>query len=709
MKLLSCHIENFGKLSGFSYVFEDGLNVLLEENGWGKSTFAAFLKVMFYGFEGENRRSEDSNERLRYRPWAGGTYGGSVTFTSGDRVYRMHRSFGARGKEDAFLLFDDETGLPSADFTEHIGEELFGIDRDSFTRTVFWSQQDHQTEATALIQAKIGDLSAEHGDLPDYDRSIRQLQREIDRLSPDRASGQIRKKEARAAVLEAEAARLPQLRQQLEECAMLKKSLSTELAQIRAEAREAAAKAAAEEAAARIAAEEAAARIAAEEAAARTNAEAASGDPAAVTAATRAARAALQAKLDASRRRLEMLRKVRRDTALAGHREREEYLRVGRERSRAENAAALALSQRAHRFQMFAVAAVFAAVILFVLIGTGALSLPFLTIGILLLGAGSYSLVRFRRVATEEIIPSQDLLSLQEEEAELRASLRTLSIRMKRAQVQMQEEQQTLHALKLQLRRLPADSKSSDASQRESLNAAPGSREGLNAAPGSREGLTAAPGSREGLNAAPGSREGLNAAPVSLQRAAAQPALYDRREEECRRRLLSAAQQADDLRDRIKESGDAAGQLQNLRKEIETLRLQYDTCVKTAAYLEQARTSFNSRYMNPFLRSFSQHYAMLTGESAENIKTDADFGITVMSEGLPRDPSLMSEGTRDLIGLCRRMAMIDAMYPSEKPFLVLDDPFSNLDDERVKGGMRFLHNASYEYQILYLTCHASRV
>ena len=622
-----------------------------------------------------------------------------MTFTSGDRVYRMHRSFGARGKEDAFLLFDDETGLPSADFTEHIGEELFGIDRDSFTRTVFWSQQDHQTEATALIQAKIGDLSAEHGDLPDYDRSIRQLQREIDRLSPDRASGQIRKKEARAAVLEAEAARLPQLRQQLEECAMLKKSLSTELAQIRAEAREAAAKAAAEEAAARIAAEEAAARIAAEEAAARTNAEAASGDPAAVTAATRAARAALQAKLDASRRRLEMLRKVRRDTALAGHREREEYLRVGRERSRAENAAALALSQRAHRFQMFAVAAVFAAVILFVLIGTGALSLPFLTIGILLLGAGSYSLVRFRRVATEEIIPSQDLLSLQEEEAELRASLRTLSIRMKRAQVQMQEEQQTLHALKLQLRRLPADSKSSDASQRESLNAAPGSREGLNAAPGSRE----------GLNAAPGSREGLNAAPVSLQRAAAQPALYDRREEECRRRLLSAAQQADDLRDRIKESGDAAGQLQNLRKEIETLRLQYDTCVKTAAYLEQARTSFNSRYMNPFLRSFSQHYAMLTGESAENIKTDADFGITVMSEGLPRDPSLMSEGTRDLIGLCRRMAMIDAMYPSEKPFLVLDDPFSNLDDERVKGGMRFLHNASYEYQILYLTCHASRV
>ena len=56
MKLISCRIENFGKLRDFTYHFEDGLSVLFAENGWGKSTFAAFLKVMFYGFDGDNRR-----------------------------------------------------------------------------------------------------------------------------------------------------------------------------------------------------------------------------------------------------------------------------------------------------------------------------------------------------------------------------------------------------------------------------------------------------------------------------------------------------------------------------------------------------------------------------------------------------------------------------------------------------------------------------
>ena len=49
MRLLRCHIENFGVLSGFDYEFPAGLAVICRENGFGKSTLAAFLKAMFYG------------------------------------------------------------------------------------------------------------------------------------------------------------------------------------------------------------------------------------------------------------------------------------------------------------------------------------------------------------------------------------------------------------------------------------------------------------------------------------------------------------------------------------------------------------------------------------------------------------------------------------------------------------------------------------
>ena len=184
---------------------------------------------------------------------------------------------------------------------------------------------------------------------------------------------------------------------------------------------------------------------------------------------------------------------------------------------------------------------------------------------------------------------------------------------------------------------------------------------------------------------------------------------FDVREEKCRSQLQEIRQQSEELRGMIRDCRASQESIPSLQAEIRDLREQYNTCVKTLSYLEEARNLFTSRYMNPFLRSFRRYYGMLTGQSAESVQTDADLGIMILDQGLPRDPSLMSEGTRDMISLCRRMAMIDAMYPGEKPFLVLDDPFSNLDDERLKGGMRFLHTASLQYQILYLTCHGSRL
>ena len=652
MKLLSCHVENFGKLSDFSYIFEEDLNVLLAENGWGKSTLAAFLKVMFYGFEGENRKSEDGNERLRYKPWNGGTYGGSVNFSKGDREYRIHRSFGMRKKEDTFLLFDDKTGLPSSDFTESVGEELFGIDRASFTRTVFWSQQDHMTEATAMIQAKIGDLTAGESDLPDYDRAIRLVQREIDRLSPDRSSGQIRKKEARASVLEAESARIPQLKRQLAESTAAHQDLTAQLDGIRRERQEWMSAERADQAAA--------------------IAEGPMGDIQGASiqgasSAEDAERAVLTARLTASRKRLESLQRIRHRTAAEGHREREEYLRVQKERAREERSASLAMSRSARTLRIITASALAASLLFFVLVGTKALPLPFIAAGIILLAGGLFAAFQNVKANSGELPAAPHLEDLRQEESALRASLQRLSSRMKQMEAQIREETQSQRALKARLDRIPASS------------------------------------SRSGDGSTGTGRPG------SAALFADELAEFDRREEECRGQLTRAEHRTEDLRRQIRECLDSEEQLAVLRKELITLRRQYDTCVRTASFLEEARSSFNSRYMNPFLRSFRRHYGMLTGESAQDLQTNADFDISVMREGLPRDPSLMSEGTRDLISLCRRMAMIDAMYPGEKPFLVLDDPFSNLDDERVKGGMRFLRDASIEYQILYLTCHESRV
>ena len=65
MKLRSCHIDNFGKLSDLHLEFQDGVNLFHEPNAWGKSTLAAFLRVMFYGFKNENKKKLSEKERNR--------------------------------------------------------------------------------------------------------------------------------------------------------------------------------------------------------------------------------------------------------------------------------------------------------------------------------------------------------------------------------------------------------------------------------------------------------------------------------------------------------------------------------------------------------------------------------------------------------------------------------------------------------------------
>ncbi|MBQ9034323.1 MAG: AAA family ATPase [Lachnospiraceae bacterium] len=697
MKLLSCHIENFGKLRDFTYYFEDDLGVLFAENGWGKSTLAAFLKVMFYGFDGENRRNGDGNERLRYRPWSGGVYGGSVTFSSGSKTFRMMRTFGARKKEDKFSLYDDETGFISDEYTDRIGEELFSIDRDSFCRTVFWSQTDHETSATTSIQAKIGDLTAQQDDLPAYDAAVKRLRKEMERLRPDRANGLIRKKQDRLALLEADQARLPSLNAQLQQCIAQEQALSEQLSRIRLQkqqyalsvpeqpAQEAAGSGAvtAEEVSAaekRLA--EARERLAAEQDRLMDTEERLAGE---------------RENLSDAEEKLSSLYVTRQRILAQGREEQEQYRQVKEDLRQELEAVTRLQNKRRSIIRAFSAAGILFAVILSALCLLHVIPMPFLILPILSL-AGSVWLLWNAGHSDLPSDDSEEIRHLRKEKKWYKSSIRSISRKLRHLEDQIRGQKLLCEKYKIRIRNLEAGVSALKKSVQEAERDVNSSASGV---PFSIEEdlVSSANG-----GSAPGTDSG--SIPPDVAKTLSE---FDAMEEECRSRLQDVRAQSEELREMISDCRTSQESLPALKTEISTLLEQYETCAKTLSYLEKARNLFTSRYMNPFLRSFRRYYGLLTGESAESVQTDADLGITILDQGLPRDPSLMSEGTKDMISLCRRMAMIDAMYPGEKPFLVLDDPFSNLDDERIKGGMRFLHTASLEYQILYLTCHASRL
>ena len=99
---------------------------------------------------------------------------------------------------------------------------------------------------------------------------------------------------------------------------------------------------------------------------------------------------------------------------------------------------------------------------------------------------------------------------------------------------------------------------------------------------------------------------------------------------------------------------------------------------------------------------------MITSDNAEKFHIDANINITVAEQGKQRETNTQSSGYRDLIGICLRVALVDAMYTDEKPVLIMDDPFTNLDDAKMKQARKFLEYVAEKYQVIYFTCSESR-
>lgn len=218
MKLIRLHIENFGGLSGYDLEFEDGVTVICRENGFGKTTLAEFIRAMFYGFPRKGKNLEKSR-RQKYMPWNGGKYGGYLIFSLEDGNYRLERTFGTTPKGDTFTLIDLGNNRKSDRFTDQIGLELFQLDGDSFERSTYMPQiRDLESLTTDGIQAKLGNLVEDPGDMGSFDKAMTALKTARSGYIPYRGNGgAVAEAKNQVSQLREELTRTQRKRQELEE------------------------------------------------------------------------------------------------------------------------------------------------------------------------------------------------------------------------------------------------------------------------------------------------------------------------------------------------------------------------------------------------------------------------------------------------------------------------------------------------------------
>ena len=702
MIIEACHIAQFGKWKDADFSFSPGKNSFLWDHGYGKTSFIYFFKLMFYGVSGDRKQDLEENERKHYMPFQGASFGGRIIFRIGEKRYRLERSFGLKKSEDSFRLFDEDSGKESKDYSENIGEELFSLDAESFQRVCMISHEDLHFSMNSRMHAKLGNVAEDQEDMKKFQQVQTILKDGINALSPNRRTGNIFKlkmqeeelssglygKEAlENAVLsiekevlsltEKEARRKEEgkaleaeLNQRISEKDSLGKWMS--YAQKKEEWEKAEYR---YENALKWYYQDRFSDIPEEKKALLWKEEMQS----------------LQEQIHSIKKEIEKVSEAGGENVdvEAGKEEGivlplEEASIPGASRAKKDTSKNETFGNVTKEMGQYGTSPV----VLFALVGLGLIfvllffgKLFGMPLGLpsalfLLLGILSLSLCFFLWWSGEQ---KKRTWKEKQEEEEAR-----------------QRKQQAIRFASLE-ELLSRFHKLEDMQDLE-MEAAGRKEEFLR--------FVEEEGGEQAFSLLEEKQKEWEEGP-SLEESRRKLEEFRKEEEERREEIRKKrAEREAKVRD-LEFLEEQERLLEQKKEEREALEKRYNLLQKTKAYLEMAKERFALQYKEPILEAFQKYFQSICTEPLQ-FQMSEDLELSFVDRGLSREQGYLSEGLQDLCRFCQKLAIFDAMFREEKAFLLLDDPFSHLDEKNGARARALLEELAESRQIFYFTCSEER-
>lgn len=764
MRLISLYVENFGKLKDFSYRFDSDLSCITAENGYGKSTLAEFIRAMLYGLPmgAKGKAKAEDNLRSRFSPWQGGVYGGTLDLETEKGRFRVSRVFGATPAKDSFSLTDLQTGLESNAYGENIGLELFGIDSASYAKSTYLPQYETGPlyENNAGILARLSRLLDTSDDMADYDEADARLAEYMKKYRLFKGVGGLidEAKTARAECqadideMEKASALALEKRAELEENTSKAKAREAEIGEISEYIAEkeneynrkltsyklletyldAVAKERGEAESIRAEFKDGVPTDA-ELASARETAALLDGSSEETGEASNAELEALRSRfggdapsedeLDGLSRSLSELKSVETDIARSALPERPQTVSVKKPGA-----------------VWFAApcAAIAVGVVMSIIMGA-------LWLVAVLIGSAALASVALLRARAEKALKANEA-----ELDEYKEKLARYEHKTERAELLRNSLETKLDryykgcpgGIETVLGRLYTDSeryfvllfaekerertRSAHLSDRETKKTwIDGLLKRCGVAVG--DSYTAAVNtlgakvlrlkvSEEGLAKKEKEAKDFAAKNQIEETAPAQPDLTGKRQRrsELAEELNELKAQEGRLRQQILQfEADAEllpvlyERLERLKSDIEDYEKRRVAAELARKYLADAKNRLSSRYLRDMEESFAKSFTLISGEEKAS-EIDAELRLSFREGARTREPVWYSAGYRALTSVCLRLALSDALFGDEKPFIILDDPFCDLDEAKLERAKGLLSELAKGRQIIYLTCHSSR-
>ena len=754
MRLIKCHAENFGKLSSFEYDFSKGLNVIKEPNGWGKTTFANFLKAMFYGLEKTRVQSLDENARKKYIPWKGGNYGGYVDFEVNGKTYRIERYFADKESDDTFNLYDLSTNKLSTDYSENIGEELFGLDAEAFERTAFIPQKSLDTGVKGNIENRLNALLHGADENFDFEDAIARLKERKKRLSNTHGTGVIDKITEKITQTELE---VRGHKAQLSGASQLKAELDERDLKIKALAEE---KAVLDESVKRYGElkekqlkQEAVKKLGRE-------IETINGEITElreffnnVDLTYKEIDVARFNYDNAQKKHHEVFYKTENNYAEAQYEKLRLYFKDGvpskeqfvtvsdkisklneLKRDRIKDEVTLPEKQK------LLLPIIFGAVGLSLIIA-GALTTIILALSIVLFALGFISLCgavvifllgrkNYKTLTEKSVLYREQEEKIKALKQEINAFIsiyekgavdyqtvlgkimgkveeyEKLKVTHEQFEAEIREINKEKHAYKEKCEAFLAQYKlPPNLSIPEKLDYLKQKRYDLAGKCVERDEKIKTLNELKAELSSEGESEEIAIDILDIQQ---KQRKLQNDVEEYERQKATIKQKIRHLEEEAGKINELEGELENLNGERDEYKEQLKHVSNAIKFLEKANESLRAKFLKPMKSQLVKYYGALTGSDANNLYLDTDFSIAFEEYGKQRESGYYSKGYKTAIALSMRFALIATLFEGEKPYIVLDDPFVDLDGDKLQSALSCLKELEKEYQIIYFTCHDSR-
>ena len=652
MKIKKIYISSFGKLKDFSLDFNQGITQINQPNGWGKSTLAMFIKSIFYGLSDKKKGVLD-NERKKYKPWnSAERFGGYAIIERAGRDYKVERFFGNKASEDTVSVIDVKTGKSFS--TLDLGKKFFQIDEEGFLSTTFLSQKDFEIKSNASLTAKFNE-GHDGLDTLLFDKALKKLEerQKIYKVRGDKGLVSETKSEIRRVQEQIERATL---------CEEMVKTLYSTADQLVLEINQLSDKIKKITGEVALAGKTEVIKIK------RENLEKLNLERKTIAGRITEIERKLNNNIDGAKRVKDFSECLSQMKTLS---DTERLLR--------EELSSLGNQKPSHKSSKSILKLGLSGVLLASGVGlcfvNWIIGAPLILASLLL---GCFSLLKSKgdnsvnlnaEKKRQEVVQCNELFN--KTRTVLENYLDGFNIDYVDYGYALKEIEESVFAY-------------------ENFN-----REIVN-----KEKQIQSLISDDDLNLQIQQTYDLKELNFTLEQLNVSYSEKVKRLAEINARIKEIENQASKVVEYEEELTDLKEKLEKEQKEYEIINL-------TLEYLNKADENLKIKYRAPLQNNLDKYTALLSDDKIK-ANIDIDLKVTALENGISRDIDYYSEGTKNLIEICVRFALVEALFTEDKPPIILDDPFVNLDGEKLSNALKFLEKISKEYQIIYLICHESR-